>query len=109
MEVPHSLQGHPLSGKQQMEVTDKILINDLGFSMTTHDGCTCKRTDWEGTISILQQVDDFPIGTTNQATAESHNMRKICQSHSLGQLRIATEWMSNTVQQLHFDVIQGTR
>ena len=52
MEALHSLQGH------------------LGFSTTTRDGCVCKRTDSEGTISILPQVDDHLIATTDQAMAE---------------------------------------
>ena len=36
MEASHSLQGHLPSGKQWMQMTDKIL-EDLGFQSTTHD------------------------------------------------------------------------
>ena len=39
MEVLHSLQGHPLSGKQWMKLIDDILLNKLGFKTTTHDRC----------------------------------------------------------------------
>ena len=71
MEIPHSLQGHPLSGKQWMKMTDENSIDDSGFSTTAHSRCiACKRTDLKGVILILQQVDDFLIGTTGQATAE---------------------------------------
>ena len=70
MEVLHSLQGHPLSGKQWMKMIDKIPINDISFSTTAHDRCIHKRTDSEGTILILRQVDDFLIGTTDKSIAE---------------------------------------
>ena len=61
MEVLHSLKGHPSSGKQWMKMVEKMLIDDLGFSATTHDQCAHKRTDSDGTILILRQVDDFLI------------------------------------------------
>ena len=70
MKVSHSLQRHPLSGKLWMGMIDKILIDDLGFSTTAHDQCIHKRTDPEGTILILRQVDDFLIGTTDESIAE---------------------------------------
>ena len=70
MKVSHSLQRHPLSGKLWMGMIDKILIDDLGFSTTTHDLCIHKRTDSEGTILIPREVDDFLIGTTDKFIAE---------------------------------------
>ena len=33
MEVLHSLQGHPLSGKQWMKMIDEMSIDDLGFPL----------------------------------------------------------------------------
>ena len=51
-------------------MVDKISINDLGFLTTTHDGCICKRTTSEGTISIPRQVDDCLIGTTDKSIVE---------------------------------------
>ena len=75
MEVLHSLQGCPLSGKQWMKMIDKISIDDLGFSTNTHDGCIHKRSDLEGTIFILRQADDFPIETTDQAVAKGITRR----------------------------------
>ena len=70
MEVLHSLQGHPLSGKQWMETTDETSIDDLEFSTTTHDGHVCKRGNLEGTALTLRQVDDSPIGTTSESTVK---------------------------------------
>ena len=69
MEVPNSSQGHPLGGEQLMLPVDKIL-EELGFQPTTHDQCVCKRTDSEGTILILWQVDDFLVGTADEAAAK---------------------------------------
>ena len=43
MEVLHSFQEHRLSGKQWMKMIDNVLIDDLGFSATTHDQCICKK------------------------------------------------------------------
>ena len=71
MAVLHSLQGHPPSGKQWMEMMDEISIDDPGFSTIAQDRCVCKRTNSEGTILILRQVlDDFSVGTTDQTVAQ---------------------------------------
>ena len=70
MEVLHSLHGHLLSGEQWMKMIDEILINDPGFSATTHDQCIHKRTDSCQTVSILRQVDDFLAGTSDKSIAE---------------------------------------
>ena len=53
-----------------MKPTDEISIDDLGFQTTTHERCVCKTTDSEGTILILRQVDDFPVGTTKKSIAK---------------------------------------
>jgi hypothetical protein len=37
--IQHSLQGHPESGKMWMRMIDRILNEDLGFTITTHDRC----------------------------------------------------------------------
>ena len=105
MEVLHSLQEHPSSGKQWMKMIDKILIDDLGFSTTTHDQCVCKRTDSEGTVTIPRQDDDFSLepqtipllkeSLSRSVNESNFNTRKTHQSRSLVLWKIATVWMSN--------------
>ena len=71
MEVLHSPLGHPPSDCEQwMKMIDKISIDDPGFSRIPHNQCICRRTDSEGTVLILRQVDDFPIGTKDKETAK---------------------------------------
>ena len=69
MEVLCSLQGHPSSGRQWMKTMDETSISGLGFSAITDDRCICKQTTSEGTILTSRQVDDFPIGAVDEATA----------------------------------------
>jgi hypothetical protein len=57
--IQHSLQGHPASGKMWMRMIDRILIEDIGFTTTTHDRCIYTKQIDGKTILVLRQVDDF--------------------------------------------------
>jgi hypothetical protein len=65
--IQHSLQGHPESGKMWMRMIDQILIEDLGFTTTTHDRCIYTKKVDRKTILMLRQVDDFMLGCTDES------------------------------------------
>ena len=49
-----------------MAYIDSIFVNGLGYDHTTHEPCLYfKHHDLHGLMLILQQVDDFLIGTKN--------------------------------------------
>ena len=69
--VLHSLQGHPESGKMQMQLIDRILIKDLGFATTTKDRCIyIKKIDGR-IILLLRQADDFCCSCTDEQDAKN--------------------------------------
>ena len=76
MDVLHSLQGHPLGGKQWMKMIDNIPLDKLGFTTATHDRCTHKKVAKQGeTVFSSRQVDDILTAAKNQTTAESITKR----------------------------------
>ena len=55
-----------------MQLTDKILIKNMGFKITTHDRYIyCRDTKADGTILVLHQMDDFLISCSEESTAKS--------------------------------------
>jgi hypothetical protein len=54
-----------------MRMIDRILIEDLGFTTTTHDQCIyTKKVDGK-TILMLRQVDDFMLGCIDESIARN--------------------------------------
>ena len=54
-----------------MHTIDKVLINKLGFTTTTHDRCIYKRGSGDNEILLLRQVDDISIATRSKQVAEA--------------------------------------
>ena len=54
-----------------MKLIDKILIQKLGFSTTTHDRCIYTKRESSKITLILRQVDDFLIRCNNSNSAEA--------------------------------------
>jgi hypothetical protein len=71
LSIQHSLQGHPESGKIWMIIIDRILIEDIGVSTTTHDRCIYTKQIDGKTILMLGQVDNLMIGCTNERIARN--------------------------------------
>jgi hypothetical protein len=69
--IQHSLQGHPESSQMWMQMIDRILIEELGFTTTTHDRCIYTKQVDGKTILMFQQVDDFMLGCTDESTARN--------------------------------------
>ena len=88
-----------------MKLVDETL-EDPGFQSTTHDRCIHKRTNLEGTILVLRQVDDFLIGTEDEWTANRLTKRigaKVKFKHKkdppvtfMGLVVTAMVWKSNS-------------
>ena len=49
-----------------MKLIDNIIINQLGFHITTHNRCIYRRVQDGETQLLLQQVDDFIVGCKNK-------------------------------------------
>jgi len=75
--IKHCLQGAPTSGKHWMHYIDNILINELGFTTTTHDRCVYHKVIDGEPIYLLRQIDDFMIATRNEQLVKDI-------SHSIG-------------------------
>ena len=54
-----------------MEMVDGILLEELDFTTTTHDRCTCRRDSRDDIMSVLRQVVDFLIVCNDEETAKS--------------------------------------
>ena len=68
--VLHCLQGHPESGHIHMRFINKILIEKMGFSTTTHDRCICRKMTNGNLVLILRQVDDILVGCKEESLAK---------------------------------------
>jgi hypothetical protein len=54
-----------------MRMIDRIIIEDLGFTTTTHDRCIYTKQVDGKTILMLRQVDDFMLGCTYESIARN--------------------------------------
>ena len=60
--VLKALQGHPESPRLWDKYISKILVDELGFTPTTHEPCLYYKRNANGElILVLRQVDDFCI------------------------------------------------
>ena len=67
--IHHALQGHPESGKIWMKMIDNILINQLGFRITTHDRFIYIR-ERDGQVQLLlRQIDILCTRMTSKKVA----------------------------------------
>jgi hypothetical protein len=70
LKVNKALQGHPEAPRLWHKHIDKILIQELGFTATTHETCLYHKKIDGDIILLLRQVDDFSIASTNPAHCE---------------------------------------
>ena len=68
--VNHALQGHLESGKMWMKIIDKILINQLGFRITTHDRCIYIKERDSQVQLLFRQIDNFCAAMISEKAAK---------------------------------------
>ena len=54
-----------------MRFIDNILINEMGFTSTTHDRCVYRKVINGKSVYLLQQIDDFLCGCRREETAKN--------------------------------------
>ena len=54
-----------------MRFVDNIIINEMGFTTTTHDLCFYHKVIDDETIFMLRQVDDLMLACKKEQTAEN--------------------------------------
>ena len=71
--VNNALQGHPESPRLWETHIHGIIVDDLGFSPTTHEKCLySKRDQASGNLQmILRQVDDFSVSADSQELCQT--------------------------------------
>jgi len=68
--IQKALQGHPESPRLWDKYITKILIDEMGFTPTTHEPCLYFKYDNTGLTLILRQVDDFLIANDTEEACD---------------------------------------